>query len=394
MSVIDEAYSNAIKVLEHCAKPTGFYASGLPGGYEATWARDSMITSLGAGLIGDKFKDAFGKSLELLAKNQSALGQIPNAVGSYNIERQSDVTFNSIDSTLWYLIGHHVYKNVYQDDVLFSKYQESRKRALLWLKYQDPNEDTLLTQQPTMDWQDAFPHKYGRVISTQALYYAVLRLEGENARAEHVKDVVSGRTETYLSLYDTKLGYYLPWIWKTHNKFREEGRWFDTFGNLLAIIVGLANDKIAENILNFIEKEKIDKPYPCKAIYPPIKRGSKDWHDYFDDCEARTPYHYLNGGIWPFLGGFYAAALVKAGRLKEAEQALESAAQANKLAREGEWGFHEWIHGKTGKIAGGSNPYQAWTAGTYIWAYNCVKEKKVLHFSNDEREYPTEQNKS
>ena len=156
MSITDEAYSNAIKVLEHCAKPTGFYASGLPGGYEATWARDSMITSLGASTVNAQFKEVFGKSIELLAKNQSELGQIPNCVGSYNIERQSDVTFNSIDSTLWHLIGHHVYKNAYRDDTLFNKYQTSRARALLWLKYQDPNEDGLLVQQPTMDWQDAF----------------------------------------------------------------------------------------------------------------------------------------------------------------------------------------------------------------------------------------------
>ena len=149
----DEAYLNAIKVLEHCAKPTGFYASGLPGGYEATWARDSMITSFGASTVGDKFKEVFGKSIELFAKNQSELGQIPNCVGSYNIERQSDVTFNSIDSTLWHIIGHHVYKNAYNDNTLFDKYAESRQKALIWLKYQDPNEDSLFVQQPTIDLQ-------------------------------------------------------------------------------------------------------------------------------------------------------------------------------------------------------------------------------------------------
>ncbi|HXK31489.1 MAG TPA: hypothetical protein VJZ94_01985, partial [Candidatus Paceibacterota bacterium] len=49
--MIQTAKEKAIGVLEHCAKPTGFYASGLPGGYEATWARDSMITSLGASLV-------------------------------------------------------------------------------------------------------------------------------------------------------------------------------------------------------------------------------------------------------------------------------------------------------------------------------------------------------
>ena len=104
----EEGKTKAITVLEHCAKPTGFYASGLPGGYEATWARDSMVSSLGASLCETRFHTPFQKSLELLSEHQSELGQIPNAVGSYNTDRKSYVTFNSIDSSLWYLIGHQV----------------------------------------------------------------------------------------------------------------------------------------------------------------------------------------------------------------------------------------------------------------------------------------------
>ena len=73
----------------------------------------------------------------------------------------------------------------------------------------------------------------------------------------------------------------------------------------------------------------------------------------------------------------------------KAEKALEKLAEANKLAKpdlkdlgvEAQWGFHEWLDGKTGKISGGSSPYQAWTAGTYIWAYECLKQKNVLYFS-------------
>src|SRR3989344_5435005 len=128
-NIVDEAYSQAIVVLEHCAKSSGFYASGLRGGYEATWARDSMITALGASLVGSKFKSPFRKSLELLAKNQAEFGQIPNAVGSYNIERRSDVTFNSIDAPLWYIIGHHIYRKAYGDSSVFREHRLSIKKA-------------------------------------------------------------------------------------------------------------------------------------------------------------------------------------------------------------------------------------------------------------------------
>ena len=246
--MITQAKENAVVVLEHCAKPTGFYASGLPGGYEATWARDSMIASLGASLVGDKFQEPFRKSIELLSKHQSALGQIPNAVGSYNVERQSDVTYNSIDSSLWYLIGHQVYGKAYGNASLLKKYKGNIEKALLWLQYQDPNEDKLLVQQPTMDWQDAFPHKYGRVLNTQALYYAVLKMYGQEKLASHIQRVVNGEIEKYLSLYDQKLGYYLPWIWKDHDGDREQEEWFDTLGNLLAIVTGLATPEKAQSI--------------------------------------------------------------------------------------------------------------------------------------------------
>jgi glycogen debranching enzyme len=380
LNMNNEGYKQAIIVLEHCAKPTGFYASGMPGGYEAMWSRDSMITSLGACLVDNQFKEPFQKSLELLAKNQSQHGQIPNAVGSYNIERHSDVTFNSIDSSLWYIIGHHIYAKAYKDTSLLAKYKKSIDDALTWLQYQDPNEDTLLVQQPTMDWQDAFPHKYGRVINTQALYYSVLKLVGQHELAKHLKTIVNGETEQYLSLYSDKLGYYLPWAWKTHEDYREEEYWFDTLGNLLAIVSGLATPEITANILAYIDNKKISRPFPCQAIYPSIKPQDKEWHLYFEKSESANPNHYLNGGIWPFIGGFYVAALVKARLFSKAEEELEKLSTANKIGKEMEWGFHEWLEGKSGTVVGGSSPYQGWSAGTYLFASQCLVKKEVPFF--------------
>jgi len=363
-------YNKAIKVLERCAKPSGFFASGLPGGYQGLWARDSMITSLGACLVGNKFKKTFQKSLELLSQNQSKLGQIPNAVGDFNKDRQSTITFNSIDSTLWYLIGQHVFAKSYKDNPLLKRYKNNINKAFLWLSYQDPNEDKLLVQQPTMDWQDAFPHKYGRVINTQALYYACLKMYKKNKLAERIKKVVNGEIEQYLSLYDKKLGYYLPWVWKNHDGDREQEQWFDASGNLLAITTGLATPEIAKSILDHIDKEKINRPYPCKAIYPPIKPEDKEWHSYFSQCLAKDPYQYLNAGIWPFIGGFYVAALVRAKQLSKAKKELELLSKAE---------FdNEWLDGKTGEAKG--NAFQAWSAGTYIFASECLKRKKVPFF--------------
>jgi len=328
-----------------------------------------MITSLGACLIKDKFKDAFQKSLDSLSKNQSKNGQIPNAVGIYDTDRQSKITFNTIDSTLWYLVGNYAYSKAYKDNSLLKKYKKNIDKAFVWLGYQDPNEDKLLVQLPTMDWQDAFPHKYGRTINTNALYYAVLRMYKKDNLANRIKAVINGDIEQYLSLYDKNLGYYLPWVWKNHDGDREQEQWFDTLGNLLAIITGLATPEIADSILNYIEKEKINRPYPCKAIFPPIKTGDKEWHSYFSKCSAKDPYQYSNAGIWPFIGGFYVVALVKTKQFEKAKTELELLSKTE---------FNEWLDGQTGEIKG--TPYQGWSAGAYIYALECLKRKKVLFF--------------
>ncbi len=381
--IINQAYSKAIDVLSHCAKPKGFYASGLPGGYEAVWARDSMTTSLGAAFH-PEFKDIIKKSLDLLTKNQTELGLIPNCVGSHNTDRQSDVTFNSLDAPLWYIIGHYVYSKQYNDLSLTRLHQANLEKALCWLRCQDPDNLGLVVQQPTGDWEDAFPHKYGYTIQGNSLYYAALNLMGEEKRAEIVKKTINGEIRKYTALYNEKLGYYYPWGWKNHDTIREHEEWFDTLGNLLAIVSGLATPQVAKKILAYIEREKINLPYPCKAIWPPIKKGDKEWRDYFALCEARTPYHYLNAGIWPMIGAFYVVALVKMKQFKKAEQKLEKLARANlqkfrvrdlKQAYE----FNEWLDGKTGKPKG--EPYQAWSAGSYIYAYECVKRKRVLFFN-------------
>lgn len=404
MSIINQVRNKAIDVLRACAKSTGLYASGLPGGYEATWARDSMTTALGASLLGNEFKSVIAKSIALLAKNQGPMGQIPNCVGSYNLDRKSDVTFNSVDSSCWFIIGNFIYVRAYNDKSLLKKYSKQIVKALWWLRAQDPDNVGLLAQQPTNDWQDAFPHKYGYTIHCNALFYAALKFMGENVLAETVKKTVNGEIRAYSSLYDKKLGYYYPWGWKNHDNIREHEEWFDTAGNLLAIITGLATPKIAKSILNYIEKNKVNKPFPCKAIWPPIKRGDKEWHDYFANCDARAPYHYLNAGIWPFIGGFYVAALIKMKEFKKAEIELENLAEANlqviappgfpqymyevsknkripleklKALRKKE--FNEWLHGQTGKPKG--EPYQAWSAGTYLYAYECVRRKKLIYFN-------------
>jgi len=372
MEITEEAYGKALWILNKCSTPNGFFAA-FPG-YDMVFARDSMIISLGTSLLGDdKMKEAYRNSLITLAKNQSPKGQIPNAVDKFS-KREHHVDFMSIDSSLWFIIGHYNYRDKYKDNSLFNKYRRNIEMAFDWLACQDTGEDSMPEQLPTTDWQDAFPHRYGHTINTQALYYHALRLAGKNREADRLKEVVNNSKDFGLWNGD----FYLPWRWKNHGKYHEKGEWFDTLGNLLAVIFELADEKRAEKILAYIKKHRIDEPYPIKAIYPPIKRGSKDWQDYFLDCEAGTPSHYLNAGIWTYVGAFYVLALIKLKKFKEAEMQLEKLAKAN-LKNNGN--FAEWLNGKTGNIGkseAGVESYQGWNAGMYILAYESLKSRKVL----------------
>ena len=355
--MIDLAYKKSIEVLRKNSISSGLFASKS---YDGIWTRDSIISFLGLSLINENFfKKIFKENLKILKKYQTANGQIPNAVDIFS-KRKPHIDYGSIDSTLWFIIGVSLYKKRYDEEIF--KDNNSIKKALTWLSYQDMGNDLMLEQLPTTDWQDAFPHKYGHTINTQALYYYVLKLSKKNKEAQKLKKVVNSEL--------WKNNFYLAYKWKSHNKYLEEGNWFDSLGNLMAIIFGLTDKNKSKKILDYIKSENISKPWPIKSIYPPINKNSKYWKNYFLDCEAGTPNHYLNGGIWPFIGGFYLLALIKLKKFNSAKKQLKFLAELNL-----KYEFPEWIDPITKK---GYGKNQSWNAGMYILAYNSIKKKKCL----------------
>jgi glycogen debranching enzyme len=149
--------------------------------------------------------------------------------------------------------------------------------------------------------------------------------------------------------------------------FRSAGEWFDSFGNLLAILTGVADRKQTGIILDFMSRSSMDA-WPVRSLTPVVRPGDPDWRDYYNTLNV--PHHYHNGGVWPFLGGFYVAALVKAGRNDAAAAALGRLSQLNLLGQ-----FNEWHHGETGEPMGVQD--QAWSAGMYLFACECVRRGQV-----------------
>jgi hypothetical protein len=159
--------------------------------------------------------------------------------------------------------------------------------------------------------------------------------------------------------------YYLPYL-----GFRAVGEWFDSLGHLLALLTGVAADQQAERIFDLIDRCNLAR-FPMKALYPPVHKGDPDWRDYYG--MLNLPDHYHNGGVWPFIGGFYVAALVRSGQFGKAGEALARLAELN-----GAGEFNEWHHGATGEPMGVRD--QAWSSGMYIYAYECVRRRTPIHF--------------
>jgi len=108
-----------------------------PEGYPHVWARDSVITSLGA-LLSPGHEICLRTSLLTLGGQQSELGAIPNNV-SVATGRLDHTNAGSVDSNLWFILGHLFQYRVSGDTAFLQAQWPALEKALLWLRYQDSN---------------------------------------------------------------------------------------------------------------------------------------------------------------------------------------------------------------------------------------------------------------
>lgn len=401
-SISKVAYEQAIEVIRRCAEPTGIKAAARY--YPDVWARDSMITALGALLLRDpQVESAVRAGLLRMAEQMTETGHVRNYLPQGGVP--TGAQNNAIDSNLWYVIGHWYLWKQCGDQALLERELSALERAVFWLRCQDANDDGLLECQEGADWADLFPNR-NIVLLPNVLYYRALAsyaeilhglgrdgskyrglaadvrdsirllfwLEGSDEHLEKTLAAMSHRGE-WKYIYKQMHGlywsrdYFFPYI-----PFRQVPRdRFDTFGNLAAILFGIADEEQTTRILDYVYTRGIDTPFPCKACYPPIYPGDPDWRDYMLNREYCKPHSAHNGGIWPFLGGFYVAALAKAGRRSEAVRQLERLAAANQLGGRLSWEFNELLHGETGRPIGAA--HQAWSAGMYVFAWHAVHDR-------------------
>jgi glycogen debranching enzyme len=395
--------------------PLGFRASATNEGYPEVWARDAMITLLGvcAGRL-QSLEPAARASLETLASAQSALGAVPINVDQHR--RRGTANAGGLDGNLWYVIGHHAFHMAFGNTAFLERHRSSIERAMLWGRYQDSDDDGLVEIQEAADWADLLAYR-GKVLYDNVLYLLALRayaamanlvdLQDGRAHAEladrvvqqlnalHWVDSLGGLWTTASSpaLHGSQTEaqrlvqltvaqlwsrpYYLPWV-----AFRSYGDWCDILANSLAILADVPDAARRGRVLSHFETVGIGDPYPARSIDPPVQLGDPEWRDYYRNGNLNLPFQYQNGGIWPFIGGFYVAALVHSGRGSDAAVQLEHLAAANRLGRDGKksWEFNEWLHGMSGRPMGRER--QAWSAAMYLFAYDAVYNGRTFYFDS------------
>lgn len=370
---IEEAKRAATDVLVHNAHGP---FQGLPRtagwGYPEPYTRDLMIAALGIAVTGNsELMKSLRRVLEKLAKNQSEHGHIPSLVHDRHDRGASD-------TTPLFLLAVGIFRKVTGEmDFL----EEQVRKSLTWMVYQSPSDRVLVAQQPTTDWRDEqWVMGFGLYVNT--IVYSYLRLLGLNERADKLQQAmdyftVSSRVKPQHvpeGLMIRHKPYFALWSYKVYSSER-----FDLLGNSIAVLSGIASRSRAEEIIHWIEvhcddmKKTGDLALDLPAnLFPYIRPDDADWHPRFE--EYNQPGEYHNGGIWPFVCGFYVAALVAAGRTRLAEKKLVELTKLVKVSRDESlaFGFNEWYKAQDGTPCG--QDWQTWSAAMYLYAAKCVED--------------------
>ena len=413
--LVEDARQRALHILHHCATPHGFRASALAAGYPQIWARDSMVVFLGAAATGQAELLAAGRaSLEIMSRHQSLRGMIQLNVNP-DTGYVSTENAGAVDGNLWYLLGHYLHLQLTGDVDFMARHWRTIDRAMTWLEYQDMNECGLLEVPEAGDWMDLLAVRYN-VLYDNVLYYAAALAYQEMCRclpdgalchqlpvnplgiherlnllmwidrcwvaehfAEHLEKLKAIRLEWFMLYHNmgtiSSRPYYLPWV-----AFREYGDWCDSLGNLLAILTGVADRHRAEHILRYMHQVGMAEPFPTKAIHPPIYPNEANWREYYRSRNLNLPHQYHNGGIWPMIGGFHVAALVRHGWTSEARRLLHALADANRQGMYQDWEFTEWMHGESGHPMGYGQ--QAWSAAMFLYAEHALRTGRLPLFDD------------
>src|SRR5574337_84105 len=352
-ALIDDCAAASVALLRANLTPGGILAATRSDAadarrYTRIFGRDAAICVLAMCGSGDEALERGAvASLDSLAAQQASNGQIPKYVDPEG--HDADFWYlGCIDATLWWLI------------------------AVDQLRAQEHPQFRLLQQNEASDWADIMPRS-GYVLYTNALWHEVKRRYGIEAIDEthhhfnhlfnpYRRDLPEYHRARLLRHY-ARRGRSDPGMYLSFVNFAFAGNEGDVFGNLLAVLCGLASESAGHIIVHTIAATGADRPWPIRVTLHPLMRGHELWRPYMDRDRQNQVHQYHNGGLWPFVGGFWVLALARLGLREQALDALRAVAAAN--AQHG-WRFTEWFHGRTLEPLGMAG--QSWNAATFLLA--------------------------
>ncbi len=347
--------------------------------YDAIFARDAGVCILAMARSRDPLLiEGARASLMTLAEHQADNGQIAKFVQPHG--RGADFWYvGCIDATMWWLIGLKHLARLVPEASLDAELGGRIARAIDWLRCQEHPWLQLVAQNEASDWADIMPRS-GYVLYSNALWYYVKRLydvPGAQETREHFNHLFfpfSGELSEYRRLRllthfvrqrARNRDLYLSFV--NFSFWGEEG---DVFGNLLAVLCGLAGDSRATAIMHALETADIEHPRPVRVTLTPIEPYSTLWRTYMGRHRQNAVYQYHNGGCWPMVGGFWVMALAALGERRRAQAALVRLAGVNALNG---MQFNEWFHGLTGEPMGMTG--QSWNAAALLLAAASLEQR-------------------
>jgi hypothetical protein len=251
------------------------------------FGRDAAICVMamcGSGV--DALEQGAVASLEALVAQQAPNGQIPKYVDPEG--RDADFWYlGCIDATLWWLIAvDHVRR---AGRVAPRHWQAGVDRAIGWLLAQEHQRLRLLQQNEASDWADIMPRS-GYVLYTNALWfdvkrrYAMADAEATRHQFNHLVAPVPRVLPEYhrarLLRPAARRGRRDPGMYLSFVNLAVAGHEGDVFGNLMAVLNGLADAEKSLRIVRTIDAAGAAQPYPVRVVLHPLSRQHGLWRPY------------------------------------------------------------------------------------------------------------------
>ncbi len=269
-----------------------------------------------------------------------------------------------LDQNSLFIITFYNYIEKTKDYEFLKQSYEKLKKLINWNFSNDQDRDFLLEEGFFSNWMDHVI-KSGKVLFTNVChcyalkcFYNLAKLNKNRSDEKRFKEIYE-KTKERINRAFWNNYYYIDWIDKKRRNY------FDSVGNLLAIIWNIADSEKAEKILDFIKAKNLEgftlkssyPKYPFWRIIPHLKIvGIAD---------------YANYRLW--IGCLGALTKMKTGNKKEAIYSLRKIAKKindyNKVYE---------VYDKAGKpinkLFYKSEVPFAWSAGMFIYTANQLKK--------------------